>query len=501
MINDFRCIMLLLVVNIGLICGCSSDSSTYPATTTNFTVVVFTDIHFNPFYDIIPANPELFQKLVSSDVSQWASIFQGSTMATPSPRGNDTNYPLLVLALSGIKQNLGASPLAIFTGDILRHGLTANFYKYYGVVGVPTAEDVAAMQAFTNKTVAFIMDQVRSSIGNIPVMFAVGNSDSYSLIDDGPDSTFLANTADYYYTKLLNRTVDQQSFLSTFKAGGYYSAELPGTNLLVIGLNTVPFTNSNQPNLVTEELAWLESKVASAKAAGKKVWLLMHVPPGASIVQAANSVDVNGHITTAPMMWSTDNTGVSIYQDRLLNIFKSYPGVVTLTLAAHTHMDEYRIMTPTDVLEITPGITPYFGNNPAFKVFTFAKDTLKPIDYRSINYDLDAIPAQFKNYYTFSQEYLMQEPLDASLILLSNTFATSSLNKQIYGVNFNSGNTSLTPVKYPNGNSYTPVIIEKSSVPPYMNWPVFLCGIKHIDQTNFSTCVNSYVTTLSGKKP
>ena len=60
--------------------------------------------------------------------------------------------------------------------------------------------------------------------------------------------------------------------------GGYYSAELPGSNLMVIGLNSVPFTNSNQSNLVTEELDWLESKVASAKADGKKVWLLKCSP-------------------------------------------------------------------------------------------------------------------------------------------------------------------------------------------------------------------------------
>ena len=98
----------------------------------------------------------------------------------------------------------------------------------------------------------------------------------------------------------------------------------------------------------------------------------------------------------------------------------------------------------------------------------------------------------FDSYYTFSQEYFMQGPLDASLILLSKIFAINNLNKQKYGVNFNSGNTSLTPATYANRNSYTPVITEKSALPPYINWPVFLCGIENMDQTKFFNCVNSY---------
>ena len=478
MLKVARCILFLLLLNLCLFCGCSSDTS-YPVSN-SFSAVVFSDIHFNPFYD-----PALFTALNSSSVELWPDIFKGSSMKSVSERGSDTNYPSLVMALSGIKKNVGSASLIIFAGDMLGHNLTETFYNKYG------SRDVAAMQAFTDKIVAFIMNQIRLSVGNIPVMFAVGNSDSYSLIDDGPDSSFLAHTADYYYTKFLNSTVDQQEFLSTFTAGGYYSAEPAGTNLVVIGLNTVLFTSSLQSTLANNELTWLETKVAAAKAGGKKVWLLLHVPPGANIVEAANSVDVNGHSTTTPvsMMWDT----TSNYQERFLNIFSTYPGVVTLTLAAHTHMDEFRIMTPSDVLEITPGITPYFGNNPAFKVFTFAKDSLNPTDYRSVYYNLDSMPDRFNDYYTFSQTYLMQGPsLNASLLLLSNTIDTNSSYKNAYASGYNSGNSSLIPVTYkPNGNPYTPVITVQSNNKPYMNWPVFSCGAKFITQTDFANCANS----------
>ena len=134
------------------------------------------------------------------------------------------------------------------------------------------------------------------------------------------------------------------------------------------------------------------------------MWLLMHVPPGADIGTTAGNIDGNGHISnaTTTMMWNQD------YQSRFLLILLRYPGVITQTLAAHTHMDEYRIMSTDNVIDIAPGITPYFGNDPAFKIFTFSRDTFKAVDYTSLNYDLATTPAQFNSYYTFSTAYSMQ---------------------------------------------------------------------------------------------
>ena len=300
---------ILGFVPVCLICGCGSGGGTNTASN-NFPVVVFSDVHFNPFYD-----PKLFPALVAADADQWVGIFQTSKITAPSVWGADTNYPLLALALSSIKQNLGASPLMIYTGDILGHNFPKTFFElYYENLGVPVPADaaieadaaaVAAMKAFADKTVIFFMEQVRSAVGDIPVMFAVGNSDSY--IGALPEPGFLSNTAELYYTYFLNGTVDHQTFLTTFTSGGYYSADLPGTNLMVIGLNTVMFNYDFGVTLksaVDAELAWFDSTLASAQAAGKKVWLLMHIPPGADKYSTAQSVDANGHITTATMMWN-----------------------------------------------------------------------------------------------------------------------------------------------------------------------------------------------------
>ncbi len=464
----FGLISALMLLMYLASCG---DSRTGSANRT-FTVVVFSDVHFNPFYD-----PSLFQALMAADATHWADIFRTSRITGPSAWGSDTNYPLLVLALSSIRQNQGASQLIIFTGDILGHYLPQTFFGLYDPQNAknPTPADVAAMKAFTDKTVAFFMEQVRSYAGNVPVMFTVGNADSYTGL--GPDSSFLSRNAELYYSQFLNGSVNHQTFLETFTSGGYYSAEPAGLNVMVIGLNDFefsPFFGDTTSGAVADELVWLDSILASARAAGKKVWLLMHVPPGADIVTTAKSIDAGIHITNATMMWN------QAYQERFLQILSKYPGLITQTFTAHTHMDEYRIMSPNNLADTTPGITPYFGNNPAFKVFTFFSETLRSTDYISLNYDLATSPGQFSRYYTFSTAYHMKGFLSDALSQLYPELATDNAKRQLYRRSYFSGHYNFVPV----GPESLP-ITDKT-------WPVYWCGIGHMDKQGLINCMNSY---------
>ncbi|MGA2404087.1 MAG: hypothetical protein ABSG91_20665, partial [Syntrophobacteraceae bacterium] len=153
---------------------------------------------------------------------------------------------------------------------------------------------------------------------------------------------------------------------------------------------------------------------------------------------------------------------------------------IALTLGAHTHMDEYRIMSPDNVLEITPGITPYFGNNPAFRVMTFSRYTLKATDYSTLNCDLSASIPQFNSYYTFSTAYLLQGLLSNSLLQLYPQLATDNAKQQIYRGHYFSGHNYTVPA----GNEFYP-IADKT-------WPVYWCGIGHMDEQGLIDCVNSY---------
>jgi sphingomyelin phosphodiesterase acid-like 3 len=444
----FLFLTLILQLQLAACGGGTTDT-----TNNSFPVVVVSDVHFDPFYD-----PSLFPALVDADVSEWENIFKTSTITTPSTWGSDANYPLLALALASIRQNKGGSPLIIFTGDILVHHFSQTFYSLYG------SQDVPAMQAFADKTVAFFMNQLKLSAPDLPIMFTLGNNDSYA--DYVVDSNFLSNTAEIFYTKCMNGAADRQAFLDTFLAGGYYWASLPGKNLLVISLNTILLMETSSA-AATEQLAWFDAKLAHARAAGKKVWLLMHVPPGADIYSTARLVDSNGHLAGAQMMWNPD------YQASFLQILSKYPGIITFTLAGHTHMDEYRIMSSYDVLDITPGISPRSGNNPAFKVFTVSRYTGKPTDYKSINYDLSVTPGQFNNYYAFWSSYLMQGLLDDSLTQLYPALVTNNEKQTRYRSSYYSGYNLLNPITD-------------------ANWPVYWCGIGNMGEPEFVDCVNSY---------
>jgi sphingomyelin phosphodiesterase acid-like 3 len=218
---------------------------------------------------------------------------------------------LLVLALWGIKQNLGSSPLILYTCDLIGHNFPQMFYQLNGN-SLPPDPAVSAMQAFTDKTVAFVTAQIRANIGNIPVLFAVGNIDSYT--GEGPDSVLLSNNAGSFYSQFLGEVLPTKQ---RFSAPSGLADIIPPRRLaqkwLVIGLNTNPFSPLVQGNIppnnndapVDAELTWLDSIRASAQASGQKVWLLIHVPPGALTVTTASNADSNGHITaaTASMMW------------------------------------------------------------------------------------------------------------------------------------------------------------------------------------------------------
>ena len=200
----------------------------------------------------------------------------------------------------------------------------------------------------------------------------------------------------------------------------------------------------------------------------------MHIPPGADKYSTAQSVDANGHITTATMMWNQD------YQKSFMQKLSKYPGLITQVLTAHTHMDEYRIVSPGILAVTTPSIAPYFGNNPAFKIFTFSQDTFNFTDYSILNYDLATNPEQFNSYYTFSTAYLLPGFLNDSLLQLHPELTTENAKQQLYREHYFSGHNYTIPVT----GTFNPITDK--------DWPVYWCGIGHMDKQGLIDCVNSY---------
>src|ERR1035438_7278117 len=118
-------------------------------------------------------------------------------------------------------------------------------------------------------------------------------------------------------------------------------------NLMIVALNTFALSPgiTVDPTMITHQFAWFDAKLAKAKAAGKKVWLLMHAPPGAVEGTTGGAANDNAQITAATMMWVDSN------QDTFMGIIEKYPGVIVMSLAGHTHMDEFRSEEHTSELQ------------------------------------------------------------------------------------------------------------------------------------------------------
>lgn len=461
---------LASLASAGLIGGCGGVTNIAGSDT--FPILVFSDVHFQPFIPPFPStsttqteNVALVAQLDAADISKWPAIFRGSMNSANnelSLPGADTNYALLSLALASIKQNLGTSPAVLFTGDFLGHGMNYLYSKF--TVNKTNAD----ANAFVDKTLSFVLQQIRTTLGTTPVYFTLGNCDSYT--DEGPDSTFLVNNAQQLYTLALNGVGNEQNIINSIADGGYYSVEPAGMNLMIVALNTFALSLGTAANttLIANQFTWFQAQLAAAGTAGKKVWLLMHAPPGAvEDTTAESSNDINGQITTATMMWTDTN------QKQFMGIIKQYPGVIAMSIAGHTHMDEFRLMSPGVALAVTAGISPYFGNNPAYKIFALDSLSLAPTDYSAVNCNLAATPAAFSSYYTFSQAYELEGPLATSLPELFPALLASNAAKTQYQGAFYSGNNALNPITS-------------------MNWPVYWCGIGYMDEKEFFNAVNAF---------
>ena len=454
-----RSCIILAAALILFIAGCGGGGNGRSS------IVVFSDVHFNPFYD-----PAIFDSLVNSSEEQWNEIFRSSAVTDPQPWGNETNYPLLVRMLEAVRTQSSANPAVIFSGDMVTHGFSKKFYDLYG------SEDEAAMRAFTYKTVAFFAAQVRENLGEIPVIFTLGNDDSYEgdyKID--PGGAFLADTADLLYSTLLMEKAGMPAFSRHTGAGGYYAVSVGPVTF--ISLNTVLFSPkaaTEIEDVVSQELQWLDRTLAGARAQGKRVWLVMHIPPGADIYSTVtNHMDPAGHISDAPLMWKTE------YQDRFLNITDNYLDIIDVAFAGHTHMDEYRLDVDENdashaVILVTPAISPIFDNDPAFKVVRIESSDWTPLDYCSVAYHFGDADPVFGPYYTFTMHTLRPKEIwNRPLVALFPKLRTDTTLHQAYSGYYYSGNNSANPIND-------------------INWPAYWCGIGHMTKDDYMQCVNTY---------
>ena len=278
-----------------------------------------------------------------------------------------------------------------------------------------------------------MVHQVRAALGTTPVYFTLGNWDDYAgSFGLQPDDPFLADTAALFFDDLLLGTADCPAFDATYRAGGYYAAEVPGSSLVVLGVNTgflAPQSTAGA-DASTQELLWLDATLADVEASGKQAWLVLHAPPGGDLATTGGDVDPQGHIAQPTMMLQAGP------QQRLLAILAAHRGALAAAFTGHTHMDEYRIAVIA--MQGLPGITSDMGNAPAFKTFTVSGDSALQ-DYVSWTLDLATPSASFQPYYDFSSAYGLPAPLETSLAALLPKLMTSPADQSGYRGRYGSG--------------------------------------------------------------
>lgn len=418
------------------------------------------DIHFDPFYDT-----SLVKKLMQTNVEEWEAVFGSSSVKAYIIPNEDSDFPLMQSAFAAMKKQNAKPDFIIITGDFLAHSFQSNFALYSGTDNSDT------LRLFIDKTIQFIAMQLKKQFPGVPVYPVLGNNDDYCgdyMIQ--PQSRFLSLFADTW-APFLDSIKGENTFAQSVLKGGYYAASLPGApDHVIIGLNTIFFSphdtsTCQAPDTAAgnRELNWLREKLSYCSAHNMKVWLTCHIPPGVDVYASTHNEsptagNCSDHVRT---MWKPE------YLNTFMAIDSTFRNTITAGFAGHTHMDDFRVLSdgdgvPYSFFHITPAISPLFGNNPGFQLWTYNRDSMTLLDYTTYAFSNET----WSQEYTFSSTY-GPGPIDAGkLAALDGAIDHDTTTRADYLNYYSVGNPSARP----------------------KDWEAYRCGIGSMRAIKFAAC-------------
>ncbi len=418
----------------------------------NVEALFVSDIHFEPFWD-----PAKTARLMAAPVSEWnailaepASADQAARFAelqtTCKARGADSSYTLYQGSLKAIHEDASDAKFVVLSGDLIAHNFSCKFETTF-----PKANP-GEYRAFVEKTIEYVMRELRAALPGMPVYAALGNNDSdcgdYELDANG---AFLADvgrilTADF-------PAKERADALREFSAGGYYSVRLPAplehTRILVLDdlfMSRQYLTCGGKADLApaAAQIAWLTQQLDAARRSHEKVWVMSHIPPG-----------VNPYATATKVLdlCSGGNPQMFLNSEALPVAMESYGDVIALAVFAHTHMDEMRLLQPMLVAGQVPAgvavkmvgsISPVNGNNPSFTVGEVDAATSQLKDYQVfVASNQTGVDTRWSEEYDFAKTYNVDAFTTASVTNLVAGFkadpTAQSSASQSYIRNYGSG--------------------------------------------------------------
>ncbi|MEM7357653.1 MAG: metallophosphoesterase [Pseudomonadota bacterium] len=334
------------------------------------------------------------------------------TYSDTTTYGGDTGRALWADTQAKLGQVLMASPkpeFIVYTGDLPAHYHCPD-NRCYLPPGAPRTDH--------NTNIATILNNMRSvaDAAGVPLFYSPGNNDSLGgdyfsfTTDEGkPKTPIQLSPSQNNPYPALNTAASCGSapciVSNAHPQFGYYSVR-PVAGLRIVALNSIILGHTyhsrdgtSQTEAGNQQMDWMESELLSAKNAGEKVWLIMHIPPGLD-AYAVNSATCPTSPTASQAMWAhlprqTGNQPVVQWLDRFISAVETYQPYISGVLYGHTHMDEVRRIYGSDNQTITavalsaPGITPQHYNNPGFKVVSYdtaSKEFLNAVThYRTLS--------------------------------------------------------------------------------------------------------------------
>lgn len=343
-----------------LICYFMQPLTVYASPQANANFFALSDIHFNPFFSCqgktIPC--PVIQKLSAANYKQWPAILQHADGQTMSLYYQDSNFGLVKSTLDEVsKAAIQHHPrFAIITGDFQSHGFLENYRHFSGDTSLTHYHE------FVKKFFEFLSFELRQALPGIPIYAALGNNDGYQDYFASPANSFFKDLLPSWSLLLATSNTHWRK---DFAYGGYYSIKLPHQRLIV--LNTSFFSSKGEGKNIKlgakTEMNWLARQLQEAHLHHEKVWMIMHIPPGVDAYKTSQTPF--GYIS---QFWHPD------YSKAVLAEISKYADEITGIFAGHTHADAFEVIKTASTpvfISITPAISPLFGNNSGFKVYSY----------------------------------------------------------------------------------------------------------------------------------
>ncbi|GFN90379.1 acid sphingomyelinase-like phosphodiesterase 3b [Plakobranchus ocellatus] len=214
----------------------------------------------------------------------------------------------------------------------------------------------------------------------IPVYASLGNHDFY------PSDQAEGNKSEIYRAvgDLWKAWISNQSQVDRFENGGFYSKIFSNAKVRLLALNTNLYITSNHETDgvadPADQFHWLTQQLEEARAAGQKVIVTGHVPPG-------------------PLTKGLVNWMYSEQQQVLVDILVSYSDVIAGTHFGHDHQDGFKLLQSSDGSKAVPqftaaSVTPWRfrvptptgelvgdPHNPTVRLIEYDRDTGAHLDY------------------------------------------------------------------------------------------------------------------------